>query len=154
MIELAKLTVYRATEDEVVGWHHWFYGHEPGKLWKMLRDREAWCATAHGITQSWVWLSDWTTIPKWKGQPNFLQPWQYCIKLYIWYFDRYNMMFYSIELISHVYNYQHFISLLNSFHITFRYFLLCWSFDSLILFLKVLYILRKLSLCNMCYIFK
>ena len=31
------------------------------KLWKMVKDREAWCAATHGITKSWAQLSDWTT---------------------------------------------------------------------------------------------
>ena len=32
-----------------------------GKLWEMVRDREAWHAAVHGILKSWTWLGDWTT---------------------------------------------------------------------------------------------
>ena len=28
------------------------------KLWKMVKDREAWCAAVHGITKSWIQLSE------------------------------------------------------------------------------------------------
>ena len=31
------------------------------KLRETVKDREAWCATVHGVTKSWTWLSDWTT---------------------------------------------------------------------------------------------
>ena len=31
------------------------------KLWKMLKDREAWYVAVHGVTKSWMGLSDLTT---------------------------------------------------------------------------------------------
>ena len=36
------------TEDEMVGWHH-SMDMSLSKLWKMVKDREAWRATVHGV---------------------------------------------------------------------------------------------------------
>ena len=49
------------TEDEMVGWHHWFNGYE---FEQIVKDREAWCAAVHGVTNSWTRLSDWITTTK------------------------------------------------------------------------------------------
>ena len=41
-----------ATEDEMVGWHHQFNGHTFEQTPGMVKDREAWHAAVHGVTES------------------------------------------------------------------------------------------------------
>ena len=33
-----------------------------GKLWNLVRDREAWRAVIHGVSRSWTRLSDWNEL--------------------------------------------------------------------------------------------
>ena len=51
----------RATEDEKAGWHHQGNGIHLGKLWEVVREREAWHAVVHGVMKSQTQLGDWTT---------------------------------------------------------------------------------------------
>ena len=41
-----------ATEDELVGWHHWLNGHEFEQTQGQWRTEEAWHAAVHGVTKS------------------------------------------------------------------------------------------------------
>ena len=50
-------------------------GMSLSKLWKIVKDREAWHATVHGVTKSLTWLSNWTTtshMPKLLSKGWFL----------------------------------------------------------------------------------
>ena len=38
------------------------------KFWVIVKDREAWCATVHGVTKSWIRLSNQTTGDIFRGE--------------------------------------------------------------------------------------
>ena len=46
------------TEDEMVGWQHQLNGRCLSKLWEMVKDREIWHATVHGVAKSRTGLGD------------------------------------------------------------------------------------------------
>ena len=46
----------------MVGWHHRLNGHGLSRLWKMIKDREAWHAAVHGVRKSGTRLSAGTEL--------------------------------------------------------------------------------------------
>ena len=48
------------TENEMVREHHQFNDMSLNNLWEIVEDREAWHAAVHGVTTSWIQLSDQT----------------------------------------------------------------------------------------------
>ena len=51
------------TEDEMVGWHHWFNRHELfEKTTGVVIDREVWSTAVHRVAKSQTWLSDSTEL--------------------------------------------------------------------------------------------
>ena len=48
-------------DDKTVGWHHQLNRQESEQIPETVKDREAWRAAVHEITESQTQLSDWTT---------------------------------------------------------------------------------------------
>ena len=53
------------TEDEMVGWYHQLSRHEFEQTHEIMKDKEAWHATVHGMTKCRTQLSDLTATTNW-----------------------------------------------------------------------------------------
>ena len=55
-----------ATEDKMVGWHHWLNGHEFEQIEEVVKVREAWHAAVHGVAKRhdsvWTITGDEETV--------------------------------------------------------------------------------------------
>ena len=51
------------------------------KLWETVKDREAWCASIHGVTKSQTQLSDWTTATERAMKTNSLMGYEFQEKI-------------------------------------------------------------------------
>ena len=48
----------KATEDEMVEWHHELNAHEFEQLQEIVKDREAWHVAVHGVAKNRIQLGN------------------------------------------------------------------------------------------------
>ena len=72
------------TEDEMVGWNHWFNGHRLSNLWELVMDREAWLAAICGVAKSQTRLSVWSDLIGPYGLLILTQPREHFSRILRW----------------------------------------------------------------------
>ena len=86
------------------------------KLQETVKDRKAWLAAVHGVTKSWTWLSDSTTISflLWK-QAVFCMLWFIFFKCH---FEKGNFFFFSSKWYNGNWYFPFYWLLLKNFYIS------------------------------------
>ena len=67
----------RATEDEMVGWHHWLKRHEFEQILGDGEGQGSLASAVHAVAKSWTQVSHWTTRV-FPGDPVAKTPWSQC----------------------------------------------------------------------------